>query len=226
MLSVVIPVHNSIQVIETNLNNILSKTTPDDEVIIVDDKSENSKEIHKLAFKYEVRYLYIEPETSYNRCLAINEGVENSKYSWIVELDQDKIPITREYFSNLKKHILANYDYKIVRFGHTQNHFPLEIKLKYIDHNGVAKFNAIVGGNVCYSKRFFNEVGGYDTAFDGNRGFQDFDLFYRMQSSGGKLLYLKEMLADHIDSHIKSNSMYKTNMERFFTKHGFYPEVD
>lgn len=226
MLSVIIPVHNSPSTIETNLNNIASRITQFDEIILVDDKSDNPKQIQDLALNYDARYLRINPKTNYNRCLAINTGIGEAKNSWIVELDQDKTPITNYFFDSLKRDISSDVNYKIVRFGHTKNHFPFAIKKKFIDQNNEAKFNAIAGGNVCYSKKFFSEIGGYDINYDGHKGFQDFDLFYRMQTEGGILLYVKYMLADHIDSHFKTNSMYKTNMDRFFTKHGFYPEVD
>lgn len=226
MLSIVIPVHNSISIIEINLRNIVKRTSQSDEIILIDDKSDNQEQVQNLALRYNVKYLRIDPRTNYNRCLAINTGMKMAKNSWVVELDQDKTPVTNSFFNSLKQDINSNNNYKVVRFGHVKHHFPFAIKKKFIDKDNKAKFNAIVGGNVCYSKKFFSEIGGYDTSYDGNKGFQDFDLFYRMQINGGVLLYAKYMLADHIDSHVKTNSMYKTNMDRFFEKHGFYPEVD
>ncbi|WKZ26460.1 MAG: glycosyltransferase family A protein [Candidatus Paceibacterota bacterium] len=226
MFSIIIPVHNSLKILSENLKNICSQIEASDEIIVVDDKSDNAIEIKELAYSYNAKYYYINPHSTYNRCLAINTGVKNASNKWIVELDQDKIPNSNDYFKAIREEISKNDDYKIVRFGHTTNHFPIEIKLKYIDKNNKATFNAIVGGNTCYSKQLFNEVGGYDTKFDGNKGFQDFDLFYRFQKHGAKLCYIKSMLADHVDSHQKTNQMYKKNMSRFFNKHGFYPEVD
>lgn len=226
MISIIMPVHNSLRVIETNLKNILPRIDLDDEIIVVDDKSNNPQKVRRLVSKFGARYFYINLKTNFNRGSAINKGASKSKNLWILELDQDKTPVKKDYFDNLQHNILAINNYRAVIFGHTKNHFPFKIKQKYISNTGKAKFNAAVGGNVCYSRRFFNEVRGYDTDFDGNKGFQDFDLFYRMQSNGGKLFYFKNMTTDHIDSHVKSHSIYKVNMDKFFAKHGFYPEVD
>lgn len=228
MISIIIPAHNCYGLLDETLDAVskLADIESGDEIIIVDDKSDNPKKIELIAKKYNSIYLAINKSTNFNRSSAINKGVSFSSNSWVLELDQDKMPVSSDYLSKLKKYINNNDSEKNVFFGHTLNHFPFAIKEKYINKFNLATFNAVVGGNVCYNKKFFNYAGSYDAAFDGDKGFQDFDLFYRMQCQSAQFIYLPTMLTNHLDFHKKNNSIYKRNMKRFLNKHKFIPEVD
>ena len=225
MLSIIIPVHNAVDIVLKNLENLVPQLSEQDEIIVVDDKSHSPELMAGALEKYPVQFLQLKKTTSYNRGSAINLGVKNSKNSWIIELDQDKTPANMGYVESVSKRCLTS-ELSTVWFGHTLNHFSFEIKKKYIDKAGIATFNAVVGGNTCYHKSLFHQVQGYDSAYDGSKGFQDFDLYYRMQTTGCRFQYLESMLTNHIDSHEVTFETYKKNINRFYQRHGFLPEYN
>ena len=88
--SVVIPVYNAENFIETTLRSVVNQTIKDIEIICVNDCSkDNSVNIIKKLQQEDSRIILIENETNQKVSQTRNNGIKNAKSEWIALLDAD-----------------------------------------------------------------------------------------------------------------------------------------
>ena len=94
-ISVVIPVHNSSNVIRHSVDSVLAQTLPVSEVILIDDGSTEDVETEvrrniaeKPAWRERVHYFYQENQ---GQSVAINNGIARAKEEWIAINAHDDI---------------------------------------------------------------------------------------------------------------------------------------
>ncbi|MBQ8430434.1 MAG: glycosyltransferase family 2 protein [Clostridia bacterium] len=88
--SVVIPVYNAENFIETTLRSVVNQTIKDIEIICVNDCSkDNSVNIIKKLQQEDSRIILIENETNQKVSQPRNNGIKNAKSEWIALLDAD-----------------------------------------------------------------------------------------------------------------------------------------
>jgi len=88
-VSVVMPVKNGARYIHESIASIMACTTPFDEVIIIDDGSDD--ETHRLLQGYLTQFsnLRVEMSPGVGIVEALNYGIEISKNEWIARFDVD-----------------------------------------------------------------------------------------------------------------------------------------
>ena len=85
-VSVVIPAYNAKQHISQTIKSILAQTWPADEIIVIDDGSNDGTGEAIKTFGDKVRYIY---QQNQGVSLARNTGIEAAKSEWIAFLDAD-----------------------------------------------------------------------------------------------------------------------------------------
>lgn len=87
-LSVIIPCHNSGKTIQATLMSILSQTVRCDEIIVIDDGSQDNTRTIVDQFMERVRYIY---QDNSGVSAARNRGVDAATSDWIAFCDADDI---------------------------------------------------------------------------------------------------------------------------------------
>ena len=119
-ISVIIPAYNSEKFIGETLDNMLSQTLKDIEVIIVNDGStdKTQKIIDEYVSKYDIFKSYIQKNAGVSA--ARNNGLEKATGEYVVFLDADDIfsENSLEAFYNTAKKTDADSYRKALRFQH------------------------------------------------------------------------------------------------------------
>ena len=90
MVSVVIPVYNRPVELKRAIESVLIQTFQDFEIIVVDDGSENEKEIEKVCSSFDdERIRFIKDVQHKNADVARNTGIRNAKGRYVAMLDSD-----------------------------------------------------------------------------------------------------------------------------------------
>lgn len=192
------------------------------EVILVNNSNvekERSK-INNIEFN-NLNILNISENT--NRGKSRNFGVKHSKYDYLLFLDGDII-INNMYFYNLKKYLEDNS----VLFGKVNTIKEEHIELKNIielsmftDIKNDALWQKARSNNFFCTKDSFNEVGKFDTIFEG-WGYEDTDLFYRFHKKGFNLIRIYDLISYHISHKVDFDSNLKgciNNYKLMLKKH-------
>lgn len=88
LVSVVIPSYNSATVLPDAIDSVLNQTRPADEIIVVDDGSQDETEKVCRNYGHRVRYLRQENQGA---STARNSGIEAAEGRWLAFLDADDI---------------------------------------------------------------------------------------------------------------------------------------
>ncbi|WP_052234834.1 glycosyltransferase family 2 protein [Alteromonas macleodii] len=97
MFSVVIPTYNRTRVVANSINSVLNQTFQDFEIIVVDDGSDDIRELRDIVSSFgDNRIVLIEHKENRNGSAARNTGIDNAKFEFVLFLDSDDIwPPTR-----------------------------------------------------------------------------------------------------------------------------------
>lgn len=118
MISVIVPVYNGEKYIDRCLNNILSQTYTDIEIVLIDDGStdDTHKRCQKLS-QFNKRILYIHNSINQGVSIARNIGIDNvnGEYICFVDVDDILLPNTLELLYQ------PSYDLICGNFELTQN---------------------------------------------------------------------------------------------------------
>lgn len=186
--------------IKKSLDSILKQTYPNKliEIIIVDSAStDNSAEIvGDYTKSYENIFLY-KLNRKESITVALNKGIEESSGSIIVRLDCH-VEAPKNYISDCvtalkegKADLISGLIYPV-----GNNNISKAISLCLSSHFGIGDARLYQYEKPVYSKRGYlgvytkeliTSMGGYDENLDGA---DDFDLFYRINKNGGKILVL------------------------------------
>lgn len=118
LISIVLPVYNGQAFIQETLKAVLTQSTPQIEVIVVDDGStDNTAEIIKQSFKSAVQahQLMLYKQENQGVSSARNLGVERARGGYIAFIDADDV-VLPEYVEVLLKSVAKGVD--IVEFGY------------------------------------------------------------------------------------------------------------
>lgn len=85
-ISIIIPYHNGIELLESCLTSIISTTNAENEIIVLINNKD--KNVHKVDFlKERVKYISVYNNLGYSK--AVNTGIEYATNEYIVVCDQD-----------------------------------------------------------------------------------------------------------------------------------------
>lgn len=103
--SIIIPTYNRAEVISKTIDTVLSQTFNDYELIIIDDGSvDHTREIIESYADERIKYVY---QNNAERSVARNNGVKQSRASWICFLDSDD-KYGEDHLANLYNYIIKN----------------------------------------------------------------------------------------------------------------------
>ena len=135
-VSVIIPIHNSIQYMDECIESVLSQVDDEDEIILVENGStdntpEKAKEyVNKFT---NIKYIELGPV---GVSVARNEGIKAATKEWITFVDSDDM-LQNNALSFLKKErinadiIIADYDNKMTVSSYSkEKEIPVELLLK------------------------------------------------------------------------------------------------
>ncbi|MDB4223416.1 glycosyltransferase [Granulosicoccus sp.] len=182
-ISVVMPVYNGARTIEAALDSIFNQTHLPDEVIVVDDGSQDNSLDIIVGYKSDI--IVIEQKNG-GHASARNLGIERAKGEFIATLDADDLWIDEK----LEKQIEVSANADVIYTG-AQNFGDCE----RVNSHTLANSECVTGDHLCplmldnfiahssvlARREAILSVGGYDTTL---RTAPDWDLWLRMAHVG------------------------------------------
>jgi glycosyltransferase involved in cell wall biosynthesis len=213
-VSVIIPVYNRVNLIDRSINSVISQTYPINEIIVIDDGSnDGTYDLIKRNFP-QVSLQYQENKGVSN---ARNIGIKLAKSKWIAFLDSDDewLPKKVEEQINLLK---TNFSFKIC---HTDEVWirnqvrvnPMKKHRKYGGdiYNKCLPLCVISPSSIIIHKDIFNDVGLFDEELP---VCEDYDMWLRICSKYS-VLFLDQKLINKYGGHDDQLSKKYWGMDRF-----------
>ena len=213
-ISVIIPVYNRCILIERAIKSVLGQTLPPDEIIVIDDGSNDGTD--KIIKNNYPDIILLKQKNRGVSC-ARNNGIINAKGTWVTLLDSDDEWLPEK----LEKQLLAiqvNSNNKIchtdevwIRNGVRVN--PMKKHRKY--GGNIYKYClplcVISPSSIMVHKDIFKDVGLFDENFP---VCEDYDLWLRI-CSRYPVFYLREKLIKKYGGHGDQLSRQYWGMDRF-----------
>ena len=199
------------------------------ELIVLDNNSSDDTSFVVEEFQNEfssislVYYLEKQQGLSYSR----NRAIQIAKGKFIAFLDDDAVvnknwlTILLHAINNIDAHVFGGPIYPRFEIPCPawidSNYFIRKFKKKNGYLYGLSEIEGFAGGNVCFKKDVFDQIGYFDTSIGmiGNTlGLgEETDLFARLYDSSyeAKLYNLQEMSIIHFEAAWKLNSLYLKN---------------
>jgi glycosyltransferase involved in cell wall biosynthesis len=202
MLSVIIPVYNGEKTIGKCLSPLLVQSRKPDEIIVVDDGSDDRTADIVKTFK-KVTLLRQEHK---GPAAARNLGAKKAKGNILLFTDSDCIP-DKEWVSEMAKPFEsketagAQGRYKTIQKGIIARFVQLEIEDRY-DRMKKRKYIDFIGSYAAgYRKSAFLEFSGFDEAFPLASG-EDPELSFKLAKAGHKMVFNDRAVVyhNHVDS--------------------------
>lgn len=197
-ISLIIPTFNRDKYIERTLLSALNQTVKLDEIIVIDDGSQDNTK--QLLEHYDIKYIYQE---NAGVSSARNRGIKEAKNEWICFLDSDDIwedtKIEKQIaFHKLHPDILFSHTDELWRF----NDKIIKQKKHQLKTNGYCFKqniqNTLIGAStVMCHKSIFNNIGIFDEEL---KACEDYDLWLRILDKY-KLGLINEKLITKIAGH-------------------------
>ena len=213
-VSVVIPTFNRAGILARALGSVFSQTRPPQEVIVVDDGSNDETERQVMAGFPQARYLWQENQ---GVAAARNRGARMALGTWLAFLDSDDewLPEKLELQLNaLRAHPelpLCHTDEIWMRRGRRVNPMNKHAKFGGRIFHRCLELCVISPSSVLLRREFFDVVGGFDETFP---VCEDYDLWLRI-CSRHPVLYLEEPLIVKYGGHADQLSRRYWGMDRF-----------
>lgn len=160
MISVVIPIYNSSEHIETCLDSLVAQTYQDFEVILVNDGSTDDGMTKVEPYKSQLKIKIIDQENQ-GPSVARNNGVKNAQGEWVAFLDADDYWLPQK----LERQVQAIEKYPNAGLFSTNM-----LQAQHVDKNGMHKIsfkqnlikNYFGTSCVIVRKDLFEELGGFE----------------------------------------------------------------
>ncbi|MEO1350627.1 MAG: glycosyltransferase [Cyanobacteria bacterium J06635_15] len=198
VISVIMPVYNSLRYLDAAVESILQQSFQDFEFLIFDDgSSDGSRErLQQYAAKDSRIQLFLREHGGLT--LLLNEGLQKSSGQFIARMDSDDIALKHRFEIQLN-FLTQNPDCvavgsEILRID--PGSLPIGIKGQPITHEEIThaflngKGGAIIHPSAMFPRAALEKIGGYDPELEPA---EDFDLFIKL-SEVGKLANLPQVL--------------------------------
>ncbi|CAH7395479.1 Glyco_trans_2-like domain-containing protein [Vibrio chagasii] len=212
MFSVILPVYNGEDFIAQAVESVLNQTFKGFELILIDDGSSDGT--LSILRDYESETVRVITRENKGLIFSLNEGVELSRYPYIVRMDADDICHENRLLK--LKEAIEDFDYDFIasraNIIDMNNMFVTKSK-KIIDlihvTDSLPGINEIFHPSVCFSKELFYKSSGY---LEEDKGFEDVFLWMRMFSVRPRFHFINDCL---IDYRININSVRGVNESRY-----------
>lgn len=196
-LSVVIPTYNHSREIGRAIDSVLAQTRLPDEIIVVDDGSQDDTQAALEPYQDHITYHYQE-----NRGVsaARNTGIFKSGSNWIAFLDADDLWAPEKLANQVERIALLRNDVACVYSRHHIQAPEFSILSELPPHGGNLTIEDLLLKNwvglltVAARRDVLLELGGFDEKL---RTVEDWDLWLRMHIFGWRFSYIREPLATY-----------------------------
>jgi len=203
--SLIIPNYNGADFLPDCLNSIKNNQYKNIEIILVDNASTDQS--IALSKKIFPKIKIIKNKTNLGFAQAINQGIQESKYDWVIPCNND-IKLSPDWLKTMSSAIsshpqvsiffgtVLNYDGTLIESTGLQ-FFPrgkcLNIRKKIDQPKIIWGANASL---VIYNKKIIQKVGLFDPRFFAYE--EDVDLALRLHHSGYKTLLVPSAVSSHL----------------------------
>lgn len=236
--SIIIPTYKRRKNLVNLIYSLENKIPNGSEVIVVEQGENHEEDYQNAARKTGIRLKYFflnEPNTS----KAKNIGVINSIGDFIVFFDDDVLlntDISRYVYNFENKKVAAVTGRTITKEqaieANKKNTGKITFMGKFTDgysSNYKQEIDTVIGCNVCWMKKIFIELGGFDEQFTGNAIREESDLSLKAKENGYKIIYDPSIEVFHVraesggtrktEGRIKWYFDFFSNETYFFLKH-------
>jgi len=202
MISVLIPIYNGIEFINSAVSSVLEQTYEDWELIIAVNGHPENSNVYQIAKEYELISDKIRVFDFYNvsgKADTLNAMIPYCKYDYVAILDVDDIWLENKL--QVQSKFLNCYDViggQCVYFGDLENIQP-DIPFGDITIFDFRKVNPIINSSVVVRK--------YLCQWNEN-GIEDYDLWLRLRKNNRTFYNCKEVIVKH---RIHKTSAFNSN---------------
>ena len=226
--TIVVPFRNEAKNLPILLESIANLDYPYKmiEIILVDDFSSDNSE--RVCIQWRMKYEHLDTTFLENLHLsnspkkdAIGRAMPIAKHDWVITTDADCI-VNKNWLLTLDNYIQTNNPEMIVGtvmyrarnnwFHHFQQLDLMSLQGVTIGSFGIGKPFMCNGANFAYTKKFFNEVGGFGGISDTVSGDDVFLLQKAINANPEKVHYLKNR--DSIVKTKPEDDLFKLFMQR------------
>ncbi|WP_236548023.1 glycosyltransferase [Polaribacter septentrionalilitoris] len=220
-ISVVIPVYNTAQYLETCINSVRKQSYTNIELIVVDDgsDSETKKKLKELSSKIDI---LIHQENK-GQSSARNLGIANTTGEFVLVLDSDDYFVST-FCEKAFKIFKENKQVKIITCQSNLINKDNDVIGSYTPSGGdISKMllNNTAMGSCMFKKTDWAKVGGYDENM--KKGFEDWEFYIRLLSDGGEVIVISEILFNYriggVSTTTKANKVKYELLEYIYFKH-------
>ena len=213
-ISVVIPTHNRISTLPRALDSVLAHTRQANEIIVVDDGSEDDTATLVARDYAECRYLY-QPNRGVSS--ARNLGIANAKGEWIALLDSDdawladKLALQAEALAKRPGLRICHTEEIWIRNGIRVNPMQKHRKMGGRIFQYCLPLCVISPSSVVLHRSLFQEYGDFDIRLP---ACEDYDLWLRL-CAREEVLFVEQPLTVKYGGHADQLSRRHWGMDRF-----------
>lgn len=224
--SVVVCCYNKVTALPLVIDGLKS-TKRDLELILVDDGStDGSVELARSSGVFS--YIHSETPPGRFRINSLrNKGIEVSSCEFVVILDADCVPedthfIGHDFIFGFSDNLMSVGRRKFYTAdGNIQISDDERNKLFRGQDLWIMPWCTVYGFNIAFKKKLCIDLGGFDTDFNGEWGFDDLDFTYRAENRGIVSMSHKFTTVRHLEhksSYIKPEE--SVNLQKFRAKYG------
>jgi cellulose synthase/poly-beta-1,6-N-acetylglucosamine synthase-like glycosyltransferase len=190
MISVLLPIWKSHpKYLEKSIDSILNQDYDEFELIAIFEKSDNKTDQNIISVlderkdDHRIRILETKEKGLVN---SLNLGLEKSKGEIIARMDSDDIAEKNRFYEQINylkennKQLVGTWGYSI-----SQDDSIIGLIKPPVTHSEIRKkimfHNPFLHPSIIFNKKIINEIGGYNTKFNGA---EDYDLYFRILSKG------------------------------------------
>lgn len=168
LVSIIIPVYNSVKTIERTLDSVIAQDYPEKEIIVVDDGSSDDTKLILRKYNNKIQYIYQENS---GVSFARNTGLVNSNGAYIQFLDADDFLAQGKISKQVKALIEYNADVAYgdwVKFTETDSIYKeLEVINRKMARSPEIELISdfwVPLAALLYSRRITDIIGGWNTS--------------------------------------------------------------
>ena len=213
-VSVIIPVYNRVHLLGRALQSVLAQTAPAQEIIVVDDGSNDGTTAMVGARFPQIHYIW---QHNQGVSSARNRGIEAARGDWLAFLDSDDEWLPQK-LNNQTRMLAANPQYKIchteeiwVRNGRRVNAMRKHAKFGGLIFEHCLPLCVISPSSILIHRSIFDRVGLFNENLP---ACEDYDLWLRVCAQF-PILYTDEPLIIKYGGHADQLSQYYPAMDRF-----------